>query len=449
MGKSSPKPPAPPDPVATANAQTASNKETAIANAQLNRINQVTPLGNLIYTSTPGADGTPQYTQTTTLSPDQQALFDSTNRISGGLAGLGEKQIANVAENIGKPLDFSKLESLKNRDMQRQIAPIQGLKNSIDSGGQIQDGIDTSRVGEYTRNVGYGNIQDRLDTSGVPGLVGGDALSGQMDRAQQAAYNQQKAFLDPQWQQQESDLKNSLVQQGVPQNSDAWNRAMGDLNRQRTFAYGNAQNAAIRTGNETQGQLFGQGLAANQNAFGQAVGSGNFANSAQSQGFGQAMGNAALNNSVATQEFQNALQQQQARNAAQGQRFGQNAEQARFGNQSAETMFNSGLASGQFANQANNMDFNQSQAARNQGLNELQLQQQNPLTILNALRTGAQPTTPNFSNTPQVNQAGTDVIGPINSNFQGQLNAYNGQIAQNNANTQGLVGLAGTAATFF
>jgi hypothetical protein len=270
-----------------------------------------------------------------------------------------------------------------------------------------------------------------------------------MDRAQQAAYNQQKAFLDPQWQQQESDLKNSLVQQGVPQNSDAWNRAMGDLNRQRTFAYNNAQTSAIRTGNDTQNQLFGQGLAANQNAFGQAVGSGNFANSAQNQGFGQAMGNAALNNSVATQEFQNAAQQQAARNAAQGQRFGQNAEQARFGNQSAETMFNSGLASGQFANMANNMDFNQSQAARNQGLNELQLQQQNPLTILNALRTGAQPTTPNFSNTPQVNQAGTDVIGPINSNFQGQLNAYNGQVAQRNANTQGLLGLAGTAASLF
>ena len=407
MGKSAPAAPQAPDPVATANAQTASNKETAIANAQLNRINQVTPYGNLTYTSTPGADGVPNYTQTTTLP------------------------------------------ALQNKPMQSSVAPLTGLARGIDSGGAIQNRIDTSKVGDYTRNAAYGNIQDRLDTSGIPALVGGDALAGEMNKQQQAAFNQQKAFLDPQWQQQQHDLQNQLVQQGVPQNSDAWNRAMGDLNRQRTFAYGNAQNSAIQLGNAAQNQLFGQGLQANQNAYGQALGTGNFANSAQNQGFGQAMGNANLNNSVATQQFNNAAQEMAAANAAQAQRFGQNAQQAQFGNQAAESMFNSGMASGQFANQANGQNFNQSQVARNQGLNELQLAQQNPLAILNSLRTGAQPTAPTFGNTPQVNQAGTDVIGPINQAYQGQIANYNGQIAQNNGNTQGLVGLAGAAATFF
>ena len=51
MGKkSSPSPPPQPDPVATAQAQGAVDKETAIAQAALNRINENTPYGSLTYT---------------------------------------------------------------------------------------------------------------------------------------------------------------------------------------------------------------------------------------------------------------------------------------------------------------------------------------------------------------------------------------------------------------
>ena len=49
MGKKSPSAPAAPDPVATANAQAAANKEAAYETARLNRINQITPYGSLTY----------------------------------------------------------------------------------------------------------------------------------------------------------------------------------------------------------------------------------------------------------------------------------------------------------------------------------------------------------------------------------------------------------------
>lgn len=49
MGKKSPSAPAAPDPVATANAQAAANKEAAYEMARLNRINQITPYGSLTY----------------------------------------------------------------------------------------------------------------------------------------------------------------------------------------------------------------------------------------------------------------------------------------------------------------------------------------------------------------------------------------------------------------
>ena len=52
MGKKSPKAPAAPDPAATAAAQGAINRETAIAQARLNQYDEVTPYGSSTYTPT-------------------------------------------------------------------------------------------------------------------------------------------------------------------------------------------------------------------------------------------------------------------------------------------------------------------------------------------------------------------------------------------------------------
>jgi len=48
-GGGSPAAPTPPDPVATAQAQGAINRETAVAQARLNRTNEITPLGSRTY----------------------------------------------------------------------------------------------------------------------------------------------------------------------------------------------------------------------------------------------------------------------------------------------------------------------------------------------------------------------------------------------------------------
>ena len=54
--------PDPPNPVATAAAQTGTNVATAVANANLGNVNQVTPQGNLTYSNT----GNYQWTDPTT-----------------------------------------------------------------------------------------------------------------------------------------------------------------------------------------------------------------------------------------------------------------------------------------------------------------------------------------------------------------------------------------------
>lgn len=98
---SKPKAPAAPDPAKTAAAQTQSNKDTAIANAQLNNVNQNTPWGSVNYTQTPGANGIPQWTQTTSLSPNQQRLNDVGERNSIDLGNLASSGISTASDVLG------------------------------------------------------------------------------------------------------------------------------------------------------------------------------------------------------------------------------------------------------------------------------------------------------------------------------------------------------------
>jgi len=361
MGKSSPKAPTPPDPNVVAAAQTQQNKDTAIANAALNRIDQVTPWGNLTYTQNGvDANGIPKYTQTINLSPEQQQLLNSNNSISQALANLGLNQLNSTSDTLSKPFNYDN-------------APSQTLS-----------------LGNY-RPVSYGSIQNDVDMSRIPSLIGGQDLVKDLQTQRDSLYNQQTSFLDPQWKQDQSDLEKKLISQGIAQNSDAWNRAVGDFSRNKEFAYNNARNSAITGGGAEQSRLFNIGLASNQNAYNQALQNAQFHNAAQAQGFNQAS-------------------------------FNQNAG------------FNQSMANANLQNQG-----------RNQYINEQNYLRQQPLNELNAIRSGSQVTAPQFSGVPQALVGNTDIANLYNQQYQGQLANYNAQQAGNNALTGGLFGLGSAA----
>lgn len=97
-----------PDPQETAAAQTASNVETAIAQYELAGTNQVTPYGSLTYAQTGTSEsGTPTYTATQTLSPDQQRLLDIGERTATTLGRTAEQQAGAVQETLAEPIDLS------------------------------------------------------------------------------------------------------------------------------------------------------------------------------------------------------------------------------------------------------------------------------------------------------------------------------------------------------
>lgn len=104
-----------PDPQQTANAQAGMNRDTATTQQMLNMTNQVGPDGSLTYAQTGsnsfvGADGKtvtlPQFTATTTLSPEQAAIKAQSDKASLNLGTLAAEQSGKLQQYLNDPFKF-------------------------------------------------------------------------------------------------------------------------------------------------------------------------------------------------------------------------------------------------------------------------------------------------------------------------------------------------------
>lgn len=106
-----------PNPYQTAGAQTASNQSTAISQQLLNMVNQKGPYGSITY----GQSGTnsyydpmlkkmvnlPQFTQTTKLSPEQQALLRQQQEFDKKFNTIGLAQTDRIGGLLSKPFSYT------------------------------------------------------------------------------------------------------------------------------------------------------------------------------------------------------------------------------------------------------------------------------------------------------------------------------------------------------
>ena len=125
--------PPPPDYRAAAQETSAGNLEAARQATAANRVNQITPYGNLNYAIT-GADpyGNPTWTATQTLSPDQQQLLDYQNQTSMGLGKLAGQGLGYVENMLQTPFNTSALPSTGfNPSQSYQDAYMQRLQPQI------------------------------------------------------------------------------------------------------------------------------------------------------------------------------------------------------------------------------------------------------------------------------------------------------------------------------
>ncbi|GLQ53753.1 tail fiber domain-containing protein [Devosia nitrariae] len=283
--------PKPPDPWKTAQAQSQWNSTTAQTQQALNMVDQVTPTGSLNYSQNGtqtiiGADGKPielpRYTATTTLSPEQQAIFSQTQQAQGNLAGLAAEQSAAMREYLKGGVDTSNLPEL--------------AKSS---------GVDA----DFARDIG-GNYTAALGPGFATSYAGADDFSNDRARVEEALW--QRGASDRA--SQEETLRTRLLNSGVREGSAAWNAEMERLGRQTT----DARLATTLAGGQEQSRLvdlarnaaiFGNEAELARAGFGNqaSLGAAQFAQNAQQAGNAAALTDAQFANSARGQGLQEAM----------------------------------------------------------------------------------------------------------------------------------------------
>jgi hypothetical protein len=469
MGKSTPRAPTPPDPVATAQAQSQYNREAAIAQANLNRIDQYAPGGSIRYTQIgTNADGTPRYRQDTNLSPEQQALYNQQNQIAQQLGQTAQDQIGRVNDTMGSDFNYNGMTPLQtgvqNPQLQQFTGQMPGVQRSVSGpgvqygfnpGGPIQNSYNNG--GDITRN--FQNNSGQIQTN-----VGPTDFSADGQRVANAVYNQATSRLDPQFQQQQGDLDARLAAQGIARGSEAQNREQGNYDRARNDAYNQANYSAIQAGANEQSRLFGLQLQQGQfhdqalgQQFGQNQAYAQFQNAAQGQANQQNANQAAFGNQAQQQQYAQNQGLASFYNSAQGQNNEQQMSAADLYNQSGAQSLQQQLSALGFNNQTSGQQFNQNLQNANMNNNARQEQIQEatylrnlPLNDIAALLgTGGGVQNPQFNQFAQVGVAAPDYMGQVNNTFNAQQNQYNQAQANRSQMLGSIFGLAGTAATMF
>jgi hypothetical protein len=180
--------------------------------------NQVTPYGQINNTPTYlDNQGNPianpaditdpnmlrQWTQTMTLSPEQQALYNQNQALNQTLGDIATTGVGQVQQSVNNPLNFSQNQALQTP-------------------GEIQQ------------------------------------------QASNAAYQNAAQYLDPQFKQSNAQLANRLANQGITQGSEAYNNAMLNAGNAQQQAYESARNQAYIQGMSGAQQQYAQGLGTRQ-----------------------------------------------------------------------------------------------------------------------------------------------------------------------------------------
>jgi hypothetical protein len=377
---SGPDAPTPPNPIATAAAQTGTNVSTAIANSYLGNVNQNTPQGALNYDvsgnygytdpTTGQSYNIPRWTATQTLSPQYTAIQGQTDAAKMNMAGIANQQSGAIGQLLSSPLNTSG-------------APQMGQMSWLQEAGKPQETIgDTPGL-----QSGYASGGDITRDYGPQ-----DNFSADRQRVEQSMFER----VNPQIQQDEQRLRQQLADQGIRYGSQAYTGAYDPFNRSVT----DTRLGIVAAGGQEQQRM-------------------------------------------------NQMAQQRAlfQNQAQAQAEGQNAARAGFFNTAAQGMFDQAAARGQFYNAAQNQllgrqstFINTQNQLRNQALQEMYQQRNQPINEITSLMSGSQVQAPNFINAQRTTIPTTDVAGLINQNFSQQNDIYKTQTGSFNDIMGGLIG---------
>lgn len=440
MGKSSPSPPSP--------------QQSAQAQAQANRINQITPFGNLTFS------GPDRNTATTTLSPvlratlsqEQAAQYEAAKRANQlGNVVLGQSGAPNIQGAIG----FGAPEGNRNllaalRNFRGDLSGLPGVTGT----GEIGSAIDTFRQsvgrlgspefnGAAPANQALAQAlgQFNSEVGALGDLPQFSTTAFDRNRIEDALFDRGRRLLQPQQEAQREALQSQLANQGLPQGQEAYRDEFNRLGQQQDLAFADLADRAILLGGQESDRVFGQDLGAFQ---AQLQGRG--------QGFQEALGGLGARSGVIGQQFGQGLQEFGAdlarrqnlfgeinqefanRLGAQGQQFGQEFGLRQQGLQEALSLLGAeqGIQQQRFGEAAQRFGIASQQ--RQQNIERELLQRQVPLNELQALLGLAQTQQPSFFAPGNVDVLGAQAL---------QQQAYQNQAANRGGLFGSLIGAGG------
>lgn len=228
-GKKS-KAPKAPDYTALAAAQAKADKETAAYTTAMDRPTQTSPLGSSTWKFQGTDINNPKpgdWVQTTTLTPEQQAIFNAEQSNNLGLQQLGGNVLGQAQGTLGQPFNPNLTDYYNPGEWQGSNV---GLPQNTLSG-----------------------MQDMAESS--------DVFQQQNQQVRDALYQQLTRFNEDRFGKQENAQRSRLLGMGLQEGSEAYNNAMREFERTRNEAYDNAGLQSILAGGQEQSRLFADMLA--------------------------------------------------------------------------------------------------------------------------------------------------------------------------------------------
>lgn len=397
-----------PNPYQVARAQSAADIRTAKANTLMGNADEVNPYGSVDYKITDwkdvgtGHDGNkikiPIYTRTVSLADAQREMLHQQNRIGINLNETALKQSNRIDNLLSSPI----LEKNIAPDAVTHLTNTDPLKATFNAPDvQLYNG-NAPRLANTATTFG--------DAGDIQRSIGPTNYADQRKEVEDAIYSR----LNPQLERDKTALEARLVNQGFARGSAGFREQMDEFNRQSN----DARMQAVLAGGGEQSRLAGLALQ-----------SGNFTNAAQGQAYGQALGRGQFaqgaidqNNKTDLAEFQAGITGNQQHNATVDQAYKQANNEADFFNRTQDQILNQSGQRGAFQNHARAANLSEQFGLRNQPINEI-----------SALMNGGQVTMPQF---PQFNYT------PMSSVPVGQY-VYQSAAMQNQANAASMGGLYG------
>jgi hypothetical protein len=243
MGKKSPKVPAAPDPATTAAAQSQTNKDTAYWNAVLNNVNQITPYGNLTYTQSGGGKTYDQNAYDKSMAAYQAASMPRYDEKGKLIRGSG--QTSMVAPKL---TDFVLTDAPPQFTSKVELSPAQQQLLEI----QNRSDLATANLGEQQISRIGDAVSSPFSFGGLGDAPTNESIAEQQARAEEALL----ARLNPQFSRDEEALRTRLINQGIVQGSEAYNREMEQFGQTKN----DARTQAILSGQQYGGTAQQQAL---------------------------------------------------------------------------------------------------------------------------------------------------------------------------------------------